>query len=818
MTAMRIEKQNDAMPRQGRIRGAAAALAVIAGMLVAGCSGGPGGSAARAERHWSMLEAYCFDCHNSVEYTAGLALDSMSPEEIAEDAHVWEKVVRKLRSRLMPPPGARQPDDGELDDFVTFMEARLDSAHTDVEPGYIGLRRLNRTEYANAVKDLIALDVDPSELLPVDGSEAGFNTVANALQVSPVFIDQYLNAARALAARALGNPDARPGSVSYEIPTVGQESYIEGLPLGTRGGAAIRHYFPADGKYLLSIGDLVTGRFGINQEHVNTLIATIDGRKFFQLDIGGGEDLKQLDQRGQEAVDEINARLKNIPFEAKAGEHEVVVTFLHRSFAESDRQLHSLTPLSGQDAVLKIERVEILGPVETTGLSMTASRRAVFSCYPDEPAEAADCAREIVSRLARKAFRGFAVEADLDRLMQMYELGYENGGFEKGIEYALSGVLAHPKFLFRVEEPPADVGPGGVYRLSSQELAARLSLFLWSTIPDDDLLRVAADGGLEDPEVFEQQVKRMLADPRSESLASNFAYQWLALDKLDAVDPDPVLFADVRADLREDLVREITLFVDSIFREDRSVLDLLTASHTYLNESLARHYGINHVRGDRFRRVELDDPNRFGLLGKGAVLMASSYPNRTSPVLRGAWLLDHILGVPPADPPPDVEALVDSVPGKAASTVRERLEAHRASPSCGGCHNGMDPYGFALENFDAVGRWREKDRESGLPIDPTAVLAGGAYVDGPVALREVILERPEQFVQTFIEKLMIYGLGRPLTYKDMPTVRRIMRQAATEDYRFSAIVLGIADSEQFRLNRLPGQDGAPREVVAENRN
>ncbi len=810
------------MPMLGRTLRVAAPLVALAGILVAGCSGGAGSAATHAERQWSMLDAYCVDCHNSLEYTAGLALDSVARGDIARDAQTWEKVVRKLRSRLMPPPGSRLPDDSEFDEFIAWMETQLDSLHSEVDPGFVGLRRLNRTEYANAVKDLIALDADPAELLPVDGAEAGFNTIANALQVSPVFVDQYLGAARVLAARAIGNPNARPGSVSYDIPTVGQESYVEGLPLGTRGGAAIQHYFPADGEYLLSIGDLATGRFGIDQEHVNTLIATIDGRKFFELDIGGGDDLKFMDQRGQEAVDEVNARLKRIPFKAQAGEREVVVTFLHRSFAESDRLLHSLVPSSGQDAVLRIASVEIFGPVQTTGTATARSREAIFSCYPEQPAEAAGCARHIVSRLAHRAFRGLAVDADSERLMQMYELGYASGGFDKGVEYALSGVLAHPKFLFRVEEPPADVAPGSIYRLSSMELAARLSLFLWSTIPDEELLEVAAGGGLEDPAVFEQQVKRMLADPRSESLASNFAYQWLALDKLDAVEPDPVLFADVRSDLREDLVREATLFVDSIFRSDRSVLDLLTASHTYLNEALARHYGINDVRGDRFRPAELDDPARWGLLGKGAILMASSYPNRTSPVLRGAWLLEHILGVPPADPPPDVEGLIDNVPGRAASTVRERLEAHRASPSCSGCHNGMDPYGFALENFDAVGRWRERDRATGLPIDASAVLAGGTPVDGPVALREAILEQPEQFIQTFIEKLMIYGLGRSLTHKDMPAVRQIMRQAATEDYRFSAIVLGMATSEQFQLNRLPEsnapqEEATPPEVLAENR-
>jgi hypothetical protein len=406
-----------------------------------------------------------------------------------------------------------------------------------------------------------------------------------------------------------------------------------------------------------------------------------------------------------------------------------------------------------------------------------------------------------VTRLARRAFRGLAEAEDVGRLMHLYDLGHANGGFEQGVEYALSGVLAHPKFLYRVEEAPEDLAPGGVFALNGAELASRLSFFLWSTLPDDELLDAAERGDLARADGIERQVRRMLADPKSEALASSFAYQWLALGKLKSIDPDPKLFADVPADLRDDLVRESALFVDSVFRADRSVVDLLGASHTYLNEALARHYGINDVRGNRFRKVELEDEARWGLLGKGAVLMASSYPNRTSPVLRGAWLLDHVLGSPPADPPPDVEALIESVPGKPTATVRERLESHRANPSCNGCHGVMDPIGFALENFDAVGRWRVRDREVGAAIDATGVLVDGTPLDGPVSLRKALLERPEQFVQTFTEKLMIYALGRTLTYKDMPTIRKIVRDAAPDDYRFSAIVLGVIDSDQFRRER-----------------
>ncbi len=672
--------------------------------------------------------------------------------------------------------------------------------------GYVPLHRLNRTEYANAIRDLLALDVDPTTLLPVDGAEDGFDNVANALVVSPSFIDQYLTAARTLSAQAVGNPAPRAAGVPYTIADPrGQQFHVEGLPLGTRGGTVIEHYFPSDGDYLLNIGDLVTGLWGYNQEHENTLIATLDGRKFFELPIGGGQDLKELDQIGAPAVDKINARLKNIPFSTTAGVHKVGVTFLHRSFAESDRHLQALVPGGGQDSVLTLNLVEIFGPVAPTGLSSTPSRDKIFSCYPEVPAEEAACASRIVADLALEAFRGSVSEEEIAKLMRFYELGAANGGFEEGIKYALSGVLAHPSFLYRFETAPDNLPPGGSYELAQRELASRLSFFLWSTIPDAELLAVAAADGLKDPDTLEQQVRRMLADPRSETLASNFAFQWMGLGELDSLAPDPAVFADVDRNLREHFVTEARLFVDSIFREDRSVLDLLTANHTYLNESLALHYGINDIRGKRFRRVELADDRRWGLLGKGGVLLVSSYPNRTSPVLRGAWLLENIIGAPPPTPPPNVEGLAENVEGEIATTVRERLEAHRTNPSCSACHGIIDPLGFALENFDAVGRWRDKDREAGTRIDASGVLAGGVPVDGPVALRDALLARPQQFVQTFTEKLMTYGVGRTIEYADMPTVRRIVSEAGKEDYRFSAIVLGIVKSAQFRMQAPPAE-------------
>jgi hypothetical protein len=674
---------------------------------------------------------------------------------------------------------------------------------------------MNRTEYANAIRDLLALEIDPATLLPVDGAEAGFDNLANALTVSPSFIDQFLSAARNLSAQAVGNPAPRAVGVPYTIGSArAQQFHVDGLPLGTRGGALIEHYFPADGEYRLNIGDLVTGLWGYNQEHRATLIAVLDGRKFFELDIGGGEDLKELDQIGAPAVDKINARLKNIPFTATAGPHRLGVTFLHRSFAESDRHLYSLVPGGGQDTVLTLNGIEVFGPVVPAGLSATPSRTKIFTCYPEAPADAEACAREIVTTLAREAFRGTLHDDDVPRLMRLYDEGHTAGGFEDGVKYALSGVLAHPKFLYRFEPPPEGLKAGESYPLSSAELASRLSFFLWSSIPDAELLELAAADGLRNPDVLEEQVQRMLADERAETLAASFAFQWLGLGELDGLAPDPFLFADVDRQIRAHFVTEARLYVDSIFRSEASVLELLTADHTFVNETLARHYGIDDVRGERFRRVPLTDENRFGLLGKGGVLLASSYPNRTSPVLRGQWLLENVLGTPPESPPPNVEALVETVEGQAASTVRTRLEAHRNNPSCDACHGIIDPLGFALENFDAVGRWRDEDREAGAPIDASGVLVDGTPVSGPAELRRAILTHPDQFVQTLTEKLMTYALGRTLGPGDMPTVRRIVREAEAGDYRFSALVWGIVNSAQFQRKGSPRAAEEPVAVAA----
>ena len=762
---------------------------------------------AQAEAQWALVQEYCTECHNLDDYSGGLAFDLMSHDTILKEAEVWEKVVRKLRGRMMPPPNAdERPDTQTVDALVAWIEGNLDQPQTAVNPGEKPLHRMNRTEYANAIRDLLKLDIDPEALLPQDGAEDGFDNIASALQVTPTFVDQYLGAARVVSEQAVGNPSARPSGTPYTFSPVGQGFHVDGLPLGTRGGAVIEHYFPSDGEYRLNIGGMASGLAAGGLEHENTLVATVDGKKFFEMTIGGVEQAKLLDQVRAPAVDELNARMRDIPLTTTAGPHKIAVFFLHRSFAESDSSLQQQTPRRGQDAIPLLRDFEVYGPVNATGLSATPSRDKIFSCHPDQDVAELTCARQIVTKLADEAFRGFLTDDDTELLMKMYDTGAAEGGFEKGVSFALSGILAHPKFLYRIEPVPGSVPAGVSYELTSLELASRLSFFLWSSVPDETLLEVAVDDGLQDPAVLEAQVKRMLRDPRAANLSTNFGFQWLGLAELENINPDGALFRDIDRNIRADLTEEALRFMQSIFEEDRSIVDLLTADHSYVNESLALHYGMNDVRGAEFRRVQLADERRFGLLGKGAVLMVSSYPNRTSPVLRGKWLMEKVIGTPPTPPPPDVEGFVEIEPGQEFTTVRERLEMHRTNPSCNGCHGVIDPLGFALENFDAVGRWTEIDRMARTPIDSSGVMADGTAVDGPIALRNAILARPEQFVQTFAEKLMTFGLGRGLEYYDMPTVRRIVREASADNYRFSTLVLAIINSEQFRMKSAPSQE------------
>ena len=737
--------------------------------------------------------------------TGGLALDGVDLADVATNAEVLEKVVRKLRGGMMPPPGARRPEQGAIDGTVASLERVLDdAAAAHPNPGRVALHRLNRAEYANAIEDLLGLRVDASALLPKDDEADGFDNVASVLTVSPSFLDQYISAARVVTARALGNPAARAGSMTHR-PARGtdQAVHVEGLPLGTRGGLLAEHLFPADGDYKLNINGLAIAGYVRGMEYRHRLIVTLDGVKVFENAIGGEEDMKAIDQQQAPAVAAINGRFQNIPLKVTAGPHKIGVTFVARTFAESDDVLYSFRPASGEDRIPRVSSVEIQGPFTLTGLAETPSRNRIFVCRPASAADESPCATRVLSTLARRAFRRPVTEPDLSAALSFYKSGRATGDFDAGIQAALPAILASPKFLYRAERSPAGLGVGSVHRISDLELASRLSFFLQSRIPDDELLQATEQSRLSDAAVLDTHVKRLLADPKSDTLVTSFAFQWLKLRGLDEIEPDAVIFPNFDEALREAFRREVQLFVQAVVREDRSVLDLLTSDVTYVNERLALHYGIPNVRGDRFRRVTLTDPNRFGLLGKGSVLLTTSYANRTAPVLRGAWILENIIGTPPAAPPPDVEAFQENKDGEKAKTVRAIMEQHRAKPSCNSCHGVMDPLGFALENFDAVGAWRATDVWAGTPIDASSRLVDGTPIGGPVDLRKAILRRPEQFVQTMTEKLMTYALGRSVEYYDMPAVRKIVRDAAAENYRFSAIVKGIVRSQPFQMRRVP---------------
>jgi len=753
----------------------------------------------------ALLDTYCVTCHNQRTKTAGLMFDTMDLAKLPEHGDVWEKTVRKLRGGMMPPPGVRRPDQASVDSMVSWLERSLDeAAAAHPNPGRVALHRLNRAEYAAAIEDLLGIKIDPAALLPKDDEAEGFDNVASVLTVSPSFLDQYISAARVVSARAVGNPAARPGSQTYR-PTRGsdQSLRVDGLPLGTRGGLLVEHLFPADGDYKFNIPNMAIAGYVRGMEYKHTLIVTIDGVKVFQNTIGGEDDIKAIDQQQAPAVAAINSRFLDIPVKVTAGPHKVGVTFVARTYAEPDEVLHSFRPSAGEDRIPRIGSLEIQGPFNPTGVSQTPSRARVFVCQPKSASDELPCAKTILSALARKAYRRPITNADLDAPIQFYSAARALGDFDTAIRDALPTILASPKFLYRAERSPAGLAPGSIHAIGDVELASRLSFFLIGRAPDDELLTVAERRTLTTPTVLEAQVRRLLADPRSESLVTSFAFQWLKMRALEEIDPDPIIFPNFDDSLRAAFRREMELFVDSILREDRPVLELLTANHTFVNERLALHYGIPDVRGDRFRRVTLTDANRWGLLGKGAVLLTTSYANRTAPVLRGAWILENLLGTPPSPPPPDVEAFQENKDGEKQRSVREIMEQHRAKPSCNACHGVMDPLGFSLENFDAIGEWRAEDRYAGTAIDASGKLVDGTAVNSPADLRVALTRRPEQFVQTLTERLMTYALGRTVDYYDMPAVRKIVREAARDQYRFSSIVMGIVRSDAFRMRMVP---------------
>ena len=701
-----------------------------------------------------MLKSYCVDCHNRDDFTAGIAFETMSPADVPNKAETFEHVVRKLRGGLMPPPGNKQPDAARVESFVASLEDYLDeSAAERPRSGRVGLQRLNRREYANAVRDLLGVEIDPAAFLPQDDASAGFDNNASTLTASPLFVSQFVDAARLVANVAVGVDTAALGSEVYSSDTgksrgtrSGRPYEAAALPLGARDGFVVTHAFPVDGEYAVSIDDLVKTISTVGAQYGNRIVVTVDGKIVYETSIGGDEDLRTIDQRQTAGVDDINSRLKDIRFRVEAGQREVAVLFARRTHAESEDLVAPFAEGVGASArleVLRLRGFEIRGPFEiTTALTKASRNRRVFTCYPETAQEQDACAEEIVGTLATRAFRRPLSQSEMEERLAYYHAAKKDG-FENGIRTAIVGILASPHFLFRTDDVAADSRANGtatgsasaaepIHRLNDVELATKLAFFLWSSLPDEELLLAAETGRLSDPKVLEQQVRRMLVDARAETLAVDFAYQWLHLNRMDAIRPDPSKFPDTagRLDPRADFLREIGLFVDSVFREDRSVVDLLRAKHTFVNETLAWRYGIEGVRGSHFRRVELEDPKRWGLLGKGALLLASSYPNRTSPVLRGEYVMRNLIGVPPPPPPPEVETNLDSVAPEESLTVRERLARHRENPSCNGCHGLMDPLGFALENFDVDGTWRDVDRESGKPIDASGLLPDGSKIAG----------------------------------------------------------------------------------------
>ena len=750
-----------------------------------------------------VIATYCTSCHNQRLRTAGLTLDSINVDDVAGSAEIWEKVVRKVRGGLMPPAGARQPDAPTRDAFVTSIETELDrawAAHPN--PGRPLLRRLNRAEYANAVRDLVALDVDVAALLPPDDSAYGFDNISDALNVSPSLQERYLAAAEKIGELAIGDPEAGTLSDTYHVRgDVSQNQHLDGMPLGTLGGTRVTHFFPRDGEYVIQTR-LFRTNFdnprGIEYPHEFEL--TLDGERVHHATIGGAADLSAAFALPKETADAIDERLA-VRIRVRAGPHDVVAAFIGSAPTMDATKLRPFLK-SAFDTLdwtgrPHVRTVTVTGPFNATGPGDTPARRRIFICRPAGSSNEESCARQIVATLARRAFRAPVNETDMQPLLAFYRSGRQEGSFDLGIERALQLILASPKFVFRAERDPAELKPGSVHRVSDVELASRLSFFLWSSIPDDELLAEANAGRLKDPSVLERQTRRMLADPKAQALVSNFAGQWLHLRNLRNAQPHADDFPDFDDNLRHAFQRETELLFESVMREDRSVVDLLRADYTFVNERLARHYGIPNVYGSHFRRVPVTDEMRKGLLGHGSLLTLTSHATRTSPVLRGKFILENILGTPPPSPPPDVPALKENEKGQKPKTVREQMAEHRANPTCASCHKIMDPIGFALDNFDAVGAWRTED--AGAPIDVSGELTDGTRIDGVVSLRKAILARPDLFAGTMTEKLLVYALGRGLDDHDMPVVRAILRTAAAHDYRFSSLILGVVDSVPFQM-------------------
>jgi hypothetical protein len=809
---------------------------------------------AQANQHRAMLNTYCVTCHNTRTKTGGLALDGevldrldlqSTGQSAGDDAQIWEKALRKLRGNQMPPPGSPQPPQKDVDAFVAWMENTLDTKAKGSKAGYVPIQRLNRTEYAATVKALVGVDVNPKEVLPQDLQVEGFDNIADALSVSPAFLDQYVTAARHIAQLAVGNPNPRVSSSTYKIDDSrnadDQQNPEDPPPPGTRGGIKFKHNFPADGEYRITFNDLNLGPYSNSLVTENTVVIMIDGRIVFRKALGGAADLSLADRTAGTGRAQILDRFSKIPVQVKAGVRDVVVAFVDRSRVETSENLKNLGGYAGTTGsnaakdwlAHMLKGVVVAGPYNPTGVSMTPSRALIFVCDPKSAERKPDaqrerdsakpqgtpqpqvntepaCARQIAENLARRAFRRPVTTADMNRLMPFYEAERRDGGtFDQGVEQIVAAVLVSPQFLYRSIK-----GGATEVALTDLELASRLSFFLWNSGPDEELLKLASSNGLTRPGVpsaLEKQVRRMLADPRASSLVTSFAMKWLDLTTLDQVVPDPTLFPAFAEQwqveqMRRDFSTEAESFIGSLFSEDRSVVDLLTADHTFLNERLARHYGISGVVGPQFRRVTLTTKERFGLMGKAAVQLRTSYGDRTSPVLRGAWVLDKLMGTPPTPPPPDTATDLSQKAGEPPKTVRARLEQHRDNATCRTCHGVIDPIGLALENFDAVGQWRTMDSQANVPIDASTVLPTGVAINGVVDFRAQLVARPEVFARTVTERLLMYAVNRRLEYFDMPQVRSIVRGAAKENYKLSSIVLGIVNSEAFRKQAPEGKE------------
>ena len=774
-----------------RTRSQIAALVSVAGFLcgtfvAAARQSSSSVPAASPLQPQATLDTFCVSCHNARLRTAGLQLDTVDVGRPGENPAVWEKVLRKLRAREMPPPGLPRPDNAAYDSLANHLEAALDgAAAARPNPGRPAAYRLNRIQYANAVRDLLELEIDVASLLPADDSGYGFDNIGDVLTVSPALLEKYLSAAARISRVAVGDRSLAATSTEYQISpaTVQTERESSDLPLGSRGGTAVRHHFPLDAEYVIKVR-LQRGKDAttiLNASEERNVDIRLDGKRIQLFRVGGQG---RVDTVQGEVDDGLEVRVA-----VTAGPHLVAATFLKDTVKPE-----GVLDTAGDQAFFEgIGSVSIAGPYAATGPGDTPARRKIFVCRPQRPADEHSCATRIVTSLARRAYRRPIGKDEIPGLLIPYTLARETGTFDDGIRLSLQRILVSPDFLFRVEVDPAQAAPGMPYRISDIELASRLSFFLWSSGPDDQLLALAESGKLKDPAVLERQVTRMLADARANALVSNFVGQWLYVRNIDAVLPDPVAFPDFDENLRAALAGETRLFFESMLREDRSLLDLLTADDTFLNERLARHYGIPGIHGSELRRVKLTNDERKGLLGKGSVLTVTSYPNRTSPTLRGKWVLENLLGSPPPPPPPDVPSLKE---GKEASalTMRERMRMHQANPVCASCHVRMDPLGFALENFDGLGRWRPG-------IDSSGTLPDGTKIDGPAGLRRVLLEKKTEFVTTTTERLLTYALGRGVEAYDMPAVRKIVRDAAPHEYRWSSLIMGVVRSVPFQMRR-----------------